>query len=212
MNITCPSCGTNGSLELFLADTEFRKAVLTAAELPSNTGALVLRYIGLFRPGKRQLTAARATKLLGEVFDLIQADEVKLGQQSEKVLSHTWQRALEAVLNSEKLTLPLKNHNYLIKIALNMVNHYEALPDVDGSPVVVRRSSTNGMKSVGSIADGSAEKSVQAEQTLQRMTVEEKAALRSQATEKLIASGIARENIIKPMLDGMVLSIIMGNA
>lgn len=210
MNITCPSCGTNGSLELFLADREFREAILKAAELPSNCGTLVLRYIGLFRPMKRQLTAARATKLVGEVLSLIVAEETKLGQQTERVLAHIWQQALQAVLDNDKLIRPLKNHNYLIKIALNMVNQYEPLADQEDKPVVTRQSS--GFKSATSIIDGSADQDDVAQKTLAQMSVKETAGLFDQAKDKLIAEGIKEELIIKPMIDGMMLSIIKGNA
>ena len=64
------------------------------------------------------------------------------------------------------------------------------------------------MKAVGAIVDGSAEGESKAEAILLRMKTAERAAIHEQAKQELIKSGIQEKLIIKPMLDGMVLSII----
>jgi len=184
--------------------------VVAAAELPSNCGTLALKYIGLFRPGKRKLSAARTSKLIREVVDLINAETIKLAQQESRVPAHIWERALNVVLDKESIQRPLKNHNFLIKVALNLVNQYESMPDEDVAPVVTRKSS--GFVAAATVLKGKDTDNSQAKEKLLAMSVQERAGLYDMASDKLVASGIAKNLIIQPMLEGMALSIIMGNA
>ena len=212
MNITCPSCGCNGSLELFMADREFREAILSAANLPSNCGSLVLRYIGLFRPMKRQLTPSRAAKLVAETLEIVTSSPTIFDRQEVHIPAYMWQRALQALLDKPNLLRPLKNHNLLIKIAITLATQRDHDSYTEEAEQQPRAASTGtSMKSVGSIVDESAEKDATAEKKLALMTAAEKAALRDQAKQELIKTGIEKKLIIKPMIDGMVLSIIKGN-
>jgi len=212
MNITCPSCGCRGSLELFTADREWREAIMMAAALPSNCGALALRYVGLFRPMQRQLTPARSGALIREVVELITADSTLYNRAITKVPAYVWHRALNTVLDKPDLQRPLKNHNLLKSIAINLATQPDRDSYTEENESEQRNSSTGtSLKSVGSIIDKSAKADADAEKLLQKMTPAKRAALADQAKTKLLAEGISESLIITPMIDGMMLSILKEN-
>lgn len=115
MKGTCPACGFGAGLEAFLADAEWREAVLAAAALPSDCGTLAIRYVGLFRPGKRALTPDRAARLIREVCEIITSG-VDFDRRRIEAPSHVWRAALIEMLNKTDLRRPIKNHNYLLRI------------------------------------------------------------------------------------------------
>jgi len=212
MRITCPSCGCAGSLELFMADREFREAIMAAADLPSNCGALVLRYVGLSRPATRQLTPARASKLIVGVAALIAADEVRLGYQCEKVLAHTWQKALQATLDNDKLTRPLKNNNYLIKVALSMVNQFEAVDQPDPEPVRRASASTQGLQAIAKPMAAVCDKVDKgaASNPLHDLDEKTRQALFVKAEKMLLEEGFKKQFIVASMIESMAISILKG--
>ncbi|MBL4774468.1 MAG: hypothetical protein JKY87_00205 [Mariprofundus sp.] len=114
MKITCPSCGAGGSIGLFIADLDARKAILAAAKLPSDCGPLVLKYIGFFSPQTRFLTTSRATSLIVECSDMI-IDGVNFDRDFIKAPSYVWACAFRA-MDSADISRPLKNHHYLLRI------------------------------------------------------------------------------------------------
>ena len=212
MNITCPSCGCKGSLELFSADKEWRKAVMAAAEIPSNCGALALHYVGLFRPMHKQLSSARSCKLIREVLDIMTAEVLTYDKQEAKVPTYVWIRALESIINKADLQRPLKNHNLLKTIAMSLATQPDRTVYTEETEPQFRSSSTgSSMKSVGSIVDKSADKDSKAETKLASMSASERSALYAQAKQELLDTKIEEHLIIKPMIDGMMLSIIKGN-
>ena len=209
MNITCPSCGCKGSLELFSADEEWRRAVMAAAELPSNCGALALQYVGLFRPVHKQLSSARSCKIIREVSDIITAEVLSYDKQDIKVPAYVWIMVLERVINKPDLQRPLKNHNLLKTIAMSLATQSDRTVYTEDTEPQFRAASTGtSMKPAIDIVNKSADKTSQAEDILASMSNAKKAALYAQAKQELLDTKIEAHLIIKPMLDGMVLSII----
>lgn len=115
MKATCPSCGVGGSIELFLADLEWREAVLESARLPSDCAGPAMRYLGMFRPGTRYLTPDRTARLLREVADMI-LHGADFDRQHIHAPSHVWRAALIDMLDAPNVKRPLKNHHYLLRI------------------------------------------------------------------------------------------------
>ncbi len=112
MKITCPACGAGGSISLFMADADARDAILEAAKLPSDCGALVLKYIAMFAPATRHLSMDRAKRLIGDCCAMI-TDGVDFDRQHVTAPSHVWRAALLDILAAPNIQRPLKNHNYL---------------------------------------------------------------------------------------------------
>ncbi len=119
--LTCPSCGCSGDEELFGADMEWRKALTHALALPSDCGPLVGRYVKLFAPLKRNLSSARACKLLHEVSDLVLAEEITFDRSCHRIPAHVWAVSLQIMLDKSDLQRPIANHNYLIKVAIGQL-------------------------------------------------------------------------------------------
>lgn len=116
MKGVCPCCSASASIEAFLNDAEAREAVKLAASLPAHLGPLVLRYIALFRPAKRQLSWPRARKLLTEVAEMINTGQVLHRGRSFPATHALFERSMTQMLNSPSIEPPLSNHNYLLKI------------------------------------------------------------------------------------------------
>jgi len=121
MKITCPSCGTGGSISLFMADTDARRAVLAAARLPSDCGMATLKYISLFTPRDRFLTSTRAARLITECCDMI-ISGVDFDRDHIKAPSYIWRQAMLEMIENEKIDRPIKNHHYLLRIVQTMLN------------------------------------------------------------------------------------------
>ena len=62
----CPNCGAANSLDSLVSDAEAAEVLKMLLELDADIGKAAIRYIGLFRPAKSQLSWARTAKLLNE--------------------------------------------------------------------------------------------------------------------------------------------------
>ena len=82
MKTRCPCCGASASLEVLITHDEARSLMVALAGISDELAKAALRYLGLFRPGERDLSWARAAKLLGELVPLIQAGEITRKRQS----------------------------------------------------------------------------------------------------------------------------------
>jgi len=115
MKAACPCCGAGGSVELFIADAEWRKAIMAAAQLPSDCGTPAVCYVGMFRPPKRFLTPGRAALLLREVCDMI-INGAERNRQAVEAPAYIWRQALLEMHDNSKITRPLKSHGYLLEV------------------------------------------------------------------------------------------------
>ncbi|MGN6914890.1 hypothetical protein ACTHS0_11000, partial [Neisseria sp. P0013.S009] len=75
MNVKCPNCGAVHSLDSLINDAEASAVLRTVLEMDAELGKAAIRYIGLFRPAKSQLSWARTAKLLSELLPMIKAQE-----------------------------------------------------------------------------------------------------------------------------------------
>lgn len=118
MKTRCPCCGASASLEVLITHDEARSLMVALAGISDELAKAALRYLGLFRPGERDLSWARAAKLLGELVPLIQAGEITRKRQSYPAPREAWVWAFNRVIearDSGKLTPPLTSHGYLLE-------------------------------------------------------------------------------------------------
>lgn len=130
MNTKCPNCGAVNSLDSLLANAESAELLRLLADL-SDLGALALRYLGLFRPAKSQLSFARAAKLLAEIVPAIRAGEICRDGVVCPAPPEAWQHGFRAALEARdtcRLKLPLKSHGYLYEI-ISQWRPDKALPE-----------------------------------------------------------------------------------
>lgn len=123
---TCPECGFQGDVVAFFVETDARQGMAEAARLPPELASLVIRYLGLFRPPERALSLSKATRLIHELADAVEAGTVERRGRAWHTTTVTWKSGLEAMLDArDRLTLPLKNHNYLYEILAGLADQIE---------------------------------------------------------------------------------------
>ena len=76
MNTKCPNCGAVHSLDSLIGNDAAADLIKAVLEFDAAIGKAAMRYVGLFRPAKSQLTFGRAAKLLGELLPDIQAGQI----------------------------------------------------------------------------------------------------------------------------------------
>ena len=119
MNIKCPNCGAVHSLDSLINDAEASAVLRTVLEMDAELGKAAIRYIGLFRPAKSQLSWARTAKLLNELLPMIKAQEAARDGVCFPAPTEAWIHGFNETVNARdqgRLKLPLKSHGYLLEI------------------------------------------------------------------------------------------------
>jgi len=119
MNIKCPNCGAVHSLDTLINDAEASAVLKAVLEMDAELGKAAIRYIGLFRPAKSQLSWARTAKLLNELLPMIKAQEAARDGVCFPAPTEAWIHGLNETVNARdqgRLKLPLKSHGYLLEI------------------------------------------------------------------------------------------------
>lgn len=127
MKTTCPACGAVSSLDVLLGNDGARDAVMAALEIPAPLGKLLVQYLGLFRPPTRQLSFDRVANILNELLPMIREAKIERSGRIWSAPQEYWKSAIEDMLaKRDRLTLPLKNHGYLLTIIESYSNKAEA--------------------------------------------------------------------------------------
>lgn len=117
MKTACPACGAAFSLDALLGNEGAREAVMAALAIPAPLGKLLVQYLALFRPPKRQLSFDRVAGLLNELLPMIAAARIERDGRTWSAPQDYWAMALtEMIAKRDSLTLPLKSHGYLLAI------------------------------------------------------------------------------------------------
>ena len=119
MNIKCPNCGAVHSLDSLINDADASAVLKAVLEMDAELGKAAIRYIGLFRPAKSQLSWARTAKLLNELMPMIKAQEAVRDGVSSPAPAEAWLHGFNETVNARdqgRLKLPLKSHGYLLEI------------------------------------------------------------------------------------------------
>ena len=119
MNIKCPNCGAVHSLDSLINDADASAVLKAVLEMDAEMGKAAIRYIGLFRPAKSQLSWARTAKLLNELMPMIKAQEAVRDGVSSPAPAEAWLHGFNETVNARdqgRLKLPLKSHGYLLEI------------------------------------------------------------------------------------------------
>ena len=135
MNIKCPNCGAVHSLDTLINDAEASAVLKAVLEMDVELGKAAIRYIGLFRPAKSQLSWARTAKLLNELMTMIKAQEVVRDGVSSPAPAEAWLHGFNETVNARdqgRLKLPLKSHGYLLEIVSQWQG--SGLPSPQSSP------------------------------------------------------------------------------
>ncbi len=135
MNIKCPNCGAVHSLDSLINDADASSVLRAVLEMDAEMGKAAIRYVGLFRPAKSQLSWARTAKLLNELMPMIKALEVVRDGVSSPAPAEAWLHGFNETVNARdqgRLKLPLKSHGYLLEIVSQWQG--SGLPSPQSSP------------------------------------------------------------------------------
>ena len=135
MNIKCPNCGAVHSLDSLINDADASAVLRAVLEMDAEMGKAAIRYIGLFRPAKSQLSWARTAKLLNELMPMIKAQEAVRDGVSSPAPAEAWLHGFNETVNARdqgRLKLPLKSHGYLLEIVSQWQG--SGLPSPQSSP------------------------------------------------------------------------------
>lgn len=119
MNVKCPNCGAVHSLDSLINDADASSVLRAVLEMDAEMGKAAIRYVGLFRPVKSQLSWARTAKLLNELMPMIKAQEAVRDGVSSQAPPEAWLHGFNETVNARdqgRLKLPLKSHGYLLEI------------------------------------------------------------------------------------------------
>lgn len=136
MNIKCPNCGAVHSLDSLINDTDASAVLRAVLEMDAEMGKAAIRYVGLFRPAKSQLSWARTAKLLNELMPMIKAQEAVRDGVSSPAPAEAWLHGFNETVNARdqgRLKLPLKSHGYLLEIVSQWQG--SGLPSPQSSPM-----------------------------------------------------------------------------
>lgn len=151
MRMTCPSCHAEMSLEALLESESARQAVARLAVISLPFGALVLRYVALFRPAKRRLSIERMVALIEELLPDIERGRIERKGRDWAAPRDTWQAAIDTVLAARDkgtLTPPLTSHGYLYEVILGMADKHEAQLEREREQQARSRPNTAGPQAV----------------------------------------------------------------
>lgn len=135
MNIKCPNCGAVHSLDSLINDADASSVLRAVLEMDAEMGKAAIRYVGLFRPAKSQLSWARTAKLLNELMPMIKAQEAVRDGVSSPAPAEAWLHGFNETVNARdqgRLKLPLKSHGYLLEIVSQWQG--SGLPSPQSSP------------------------------------------------------------------------------
>lgn len=125
----CPNCGAANSLDSLVSDAEAAEVLKMLLELDADIGKAAIRYIGLFRPAKSQLSWARTAKLLNELLPMIKAQEAMRDGVCFPAPTEAWIHGFNETVNARdqgRLKTPLKSHGYLYEILAGWVGQPSA--------------------------------------------------------------------------------------
>jgi hypothetical protein len=136
MNIKCPNCGAVHSLDSLINDADASAVLRAVLEMDVEMGKAAIRYVGLFRPAKSQLSWSRTAKLLNELLPMMKAQTAERDGVSSPAPAEAWLHGFNETVNARdqgRLKLPLKSHGYLLEIVSQWQG--SGLPSPQSSPI-----------------------------------------------------------------------------
>jgi hypothetical protein len=123
------------SLDSLINDADASAVLRAVLEMDVEMGKAAIRYVGLFRPAKSQLSWSRTAKLLNELLPMMKAQTAVRDGVSSPAPAEAWLHGFNETVNARdqgRLKLPLKSHGYLLEI----VSQWQGpgLPSPQSSP------------------------------------------------------------------------------
>lgn len=119
MKTRCPCCGAENSLDALFAHEDARDCLWQLAQMGGPMTRGLVQYLGLFRPQKSALSAARMAGLMAELLPDMQAGHIRRRGKVCPAPPEAWAYGFQAALaarNEGRLQLPLKSHGWLYEV------------------------------------------------------------------------------------------------
>ena len=133
MILKCPVCRARASADAWAAEADVEAVMVILSDMPTEISRRALAYLGLFRPvsGKRPMAWA-TTRTHAESFKkLIDANEIKWDRGPSRANNPlAWAAAMDRAIQHPSLDLPLKDHNWLRKVAYGIAGEIERNKEV----------------------------------------------------------------------------------
>lgn len=129
MQVRCPSCGAEMSLDVVIEHDAAAQALALALSF-TPLGKLIVRYLALFRPAKSKLSWPRVVTLLGELMPMIESQRIERSGTLYDAPHEVWCAAIEQMLatrDAGKLQTPLKSHGYLLEVIVGTANKAQTI-------------------------------------------------------------------------------------
>lgn len=123
---TCPGCGAYGTVEAFTGHADAAVCASLMGQMPAAVATAVERYARLFAPAKHRMTWKRQRKVLESIAPLIEAQLIKAKGRTWPAPHAAWISAINTMLDSRTMELPLTTHGYLQKILMGLAEKAEA--------------------------------------------------------------------------------------
>lgn len=138
MQTKCPNCGATMSLDAQITSEAASEAIAAAFAVSGKLGKTLMRYCGLFRPAKSQLSFARVATLINQLLPDLQAQRITRNGQVIEAPTEAWIYAMQVMLDrrddpDSNLALPLKSHGYLYEIIAGYKPEHGVVDDVPRS-------------------------------------------------------------------------------
>ena len=121
MQVRCPSCGAEMSLDVVIEHDAAAQALALALSF-TPLGKLIVRYLAMFRPAKSKLSWPRVVNLLGELMPMIESQRIERNGTLYEASHDVWCAAIEQMLatrDAGRLQTPLKSHGYLLEVIIS---------------------------------------------------------------------------------------------
>ena len=158
MNIRCPNCGAVHSLDSLINDADASAMFKAVLDMDAELGKAAIRYIGLFRPAKSQLSWSRTAKLLNELLPMIKAETIERDGVSYPAPAAAWIHGFTETLaarDAGRLKTPLKSHGYLYEIITGWAGNVASVPvsisDGTAVPAIIGGRRPRGSKVVDAV-------------------------------------------------------------
>lgn len=141
VRVTCPGCGCRGDVEAFMVEEDAKRMAAGFAELEPALGRAMLRYLRVFKPIKRELSAARAARIIADLVAMVETGTVckdeRSGQRRPAPIA-VWVEAIDKLLAAPPADLPLPNHSYLRSIVFTIAGEHQGRAPVRSDAPAVR--------------------------------------------------------------------------
>ena len=128
MKLTCPSCGAVASVEAWENDMDARKTLQAIVKLPHEVAVEIFGYLTLFRPSSRSLSWKVALRTVQDLAAMVASGYVQVqGKPTRPCPASIWAHGMrQMVAQRETLARPMKNHNYLLRVAWQLADKLDA--------------------------------------------------------------------------------------